>query len=233
MPRQPRPWIVPSHGKFEKLEPDLWCVQADLNGWSKMRRRMFIARLGDGRLAFMNGIPLDEPSMRELEDWGAPAFLMVPTGMHRLDIAAFRARFPKIYLLTSASFHDKVARVAPVDGGWELFPRDGRVRLVELRGARGEIALRVGGTLCFPGDVFMNVPDFGGIERFLWRTLGSIGGPRITPIAKMFVVGDRKTLRDELMKLSSEPELERIVPCHGDAVRLDVRGVLRRAAASL
>jgi hypothetical protein len=194
---------------------------------------MFVARRSDGRLVLMNAIPLEEPFMRELEDWGAPSFLIVPTGLHRLDIHAWKLRYPHMLLLTAASFHEKVQKVAQVDGGYDLLPKDPRFRLAELRGARGEIAVRIGGTLCFPGDVFMNHPHVGGIDGLLLRALDSTGGPRITRIAKMFIVDDREALSGELMKLATEPGLERIMPCHGDMVRLDVRGVLRRASASL
>jgi hypothetical protein len=221
------------HGKLQKLEPELWCVEADLHRWLNVQRRMFIVRLSDGRLVFLNGIPLEEPFMRELEDWGAPSFLIVPTGMHRLDIHAWKQRYPKLYLLTSASFHDKVQKVAPVDGGYDMLPREARFRFIELEGARGEPAVFVGGTLCFPVDVFMNIPELGGIEGVVFGALGSIGGPRIPPTAKWFVVDDRDALRDAFMKLATDPALEQIVPCHGKIVKLDVRGVLRRAAASL
>ena len=232
MPKPPRPWTVLPHGKFQKLEPELWCVEADLSRWTKLQRRMFVVRLSDGRLVFLNAIPLEEPFMRELEDWGAPSFLIVPTGLHRLDIHAWKQRYPNLYLLTSASFHDKVEKVAAVDGGYDMLPKGPRFRFVELQGARGEPAVRVGGTLCLPGDVFMNIPHLGGIDEALFGALGAIG-PRITPIAKWLVVDDREALRDELMKLATQPGLEQIVPCHGNIVKLDVRGVLRRAAASL
>lgn len=229
----PRPWTVLPHEKLEKLEPNLWSVQADLGRWSKVQRRMFVGRLSDGRLAFINAIPLEEPFMRELEEWGTPSFLLVPAGTHRQDIHAWKERYPQMQLLTAAAFHEKVQKVAPVDGGWELIPRDPRLRLIVLRGTRGEIAIRSGGTLCFPGDVFMNQPDMGGVEGLVFRLLGSTGGPRITRIARLFVVDDRETLREELNQLAAEPGIERIVPCHGGIIRLDIKGVLRRAAASL
>jgi len=54
---------------------------------------MGIARFDDGRLLFLNAIPLDEPSMKEIEAWGAPAFAMAGNGFHRLDLAAYRVRF--------------------------------------------------------------------------------------------------------------------------------------------
>ena len=62
----PRPWTVLSHAPLEKLQANLWSVESALPK-SPIRRRMGIARFADGRLLFLNAIPLDEPSMKEIE----------------------------------------------------------------------------------------------------------------------------------------------------------------------
>ena len=69
----PRPWSVLPHRPIEKLQPNLWTVEADLPQ-GPIKRRMGIARLADGRLVFLNAIALDEPSMVQIEAWGEPAF---------------------------------------------------------------------------------------------------------------------------------------------------------------
>src|SRR5438477_270672 len=99
---------------------------------------MMVARFRDGRLAFLNAVPLREESMREMEAWGTPAFLVVPAG-----------------------------------------------------------------------------------------------SPRVTPIARLFIVGDRARLRAEFLRLAAEPGLVRIVPCHGRVVRERAPEVLREAASAL
>ena len=81
----PRPWTVLSHAPLEKLQANLWSVESALPK-SPIRRRMGIARFADGRLLFLNAIPLDEPSMKEIEAWGTPAFAMAGNGFHRLDL---------------------------------------------------------------------------------------------------------------------------------------------------
>ena len=60
---------------------------------------MMIARLADGRLAFLNAVPLGEEAMRELERWGTPAFLCIPARFHTLDVAPFKARYPQLRVL--------------------------------------------------------------------------------------------------------------------------------------
>ena len=69
----------------------------------------------------------------------------------------------------------RVASRVAVDGGWDAFPSSERIQAIRLRGARGEVAFRVGGSLVFPGDVMMNLPHLPGFEGFLWRLLGSTG----------------------------------------------------------
>lgn len=89
-----RPWIVQSHDAIERHEPELWSVKGQMVGAAAIRRRMFIVRFGDGRLAFLNAVPLREESMREIEAFGAPAFLCIPASYHTLDVAPFKARYP-------------------------------------------------------------------------------------------------------------------------------------------
>src|SRR6266851_3397529 len=96
----PRPWTVLPHGPLEKLEPNLWAVEGTIKmPAGELSRRMCIARLGDGRLFLMNGVPLREEAMREMEAFGKPAFLLVPNGYHRLDIAAYKQRYPQLRVL--------------------------------------------------------------------------------------------------------------------------------------
>jgi hypothetical protein len=229
----PRPWIVRKHDALEKLEPDLWAVESDIRPGSRIRRRMMIARLADGRLVFLNAVPLGDEAMRELESWGTPAFLCVPAGYHTLDVAPFKARYPQLRILAGEGFRARVAKQVPVDGGWEQLPADARIRAIPIRGARGEMALHAGGTLCLPGDVMMDLPHLPGMEGFLWRILGSTGSPRVTNVAKLFVVSDRAALKAHLLELAQLPGLERLAPCHGAVTRSDAARVLREVAGTL
>src|SRR5438128_125225 len=96
----PRPWTVLPHGPLEKLEPNLWAVAGSIPmPAGDFPRRMCIARLGDGRLLLLNGVPLVEEAMREVEAFGRPAFLLVPNGYHRPDIAAYKQRYPQLRVL--------------------------------------------------------------------------------------------------------------------------------------
>jgi len=227
-----RPWIVQPHDAIEKHEPQLWSVRGKLGGGS-IRRRMFIASFADGRLAFFNAVPLRDEAMRELEASGTPAFLSIPAGYHTLDVVPFKARYPRLRVLADPGVRERLAKKLSVDGGSEELPRDGQVQVHSLRGTRGEVAVSAGGTLCFPGDAVMNLPHFGGVAGLLFRVLGSTGGPRVTAIAKLFVVRDRAALRDHLRELAALPGLARIVPCHGRIIDQAAAETLRAVADAL
>lgn len=79
----------------------------------------------------------------------------------------------------------------------------------------------------------MNLPHFGGVAGLLFRVLGSTGGPRVTRIAKLFVVRDRPALRDHLRELAALPGLTRVVPCHGRAIDQAASDTLRSVADAL
>jgi hypothetical protein len=234
-----RPWTVLPHGPLEKLEPNLWAVEGTIKmPAGELSRRMCIARLGDGRLLLMNGVPLRDETMREVEAFGKPAFLLVPNGYHRLDIAAYKQRYPQLRVLAGEGSRKRVEEKVPVDGSWNDAPRDPDVSVESLGGTKvdeGVVSVRSGGrvSLCFFGDALMNLPHKPGLGGLLFRLLGSSGGARVTPIARWFIVGDRGVFREHLLRLSGRPGLKRLVPCHGGLVEDDAPAVLRRAAEEL
>jgi hypothetical protein len=229
-----RPWIVHPHDPIEKLEPNLWCVTGDFPSPLKFRRRMGIARLQDGGLVFHNAVPLREEAMRELEAWGTPAVLVAPTGYHRVDLAPFKARYPALRVLCPASFVGRIAEVVAVDGDYSKFPRDPDVRVEMIEGSReGVLRVRSGGkdNLLF-GDTIMEMQDPGGVAGVVLRLMGSLGGPKVTRVARLALMTDRRALRAHLERLAVEPGVHRLIPSHGP-IRDDAPRWLREAAARL
>jgi hypothetical protein len=228
-----RPWTVLPHDALERVEDDLWIVEGALPR-GPLRRRMMIARLADRRLVFLNAIPLDEEAMREVESFGMPAFLVVPNGFHRLDLAGFKARYPAMRVLAGAGSARRVGQIVRVDDGFDEVPRDARVRVERIDGTKVDEPLAlVGSTLCIPGDALMNIPHQPGIAGLVPRLIGFTGGPRVPPLARMLVVGDKSRLRAHFLRLAETPGLQRIVPCHGRVVRERAPDVLREIAATL
>jgi hypothetical protein len=224
------------HGTVEALQPGLWAVVSSLPRGS-MDRRMSIVRLSDGRLLFHNAVPLEEGAMRALEAQGEPAFLFVPSGFHRLDIHAWKVRYPRCRVLAPPGAAAAVARVVPVDGGPELLGPDPALEVQLLDGTRGReaaVLARGGGeTSLLFGDAVMNIPAGPGLEGLLLRLLGSSGGPRVTRIARFVLVADRAALAGHLRRLAALPDLRRLVPSHGDIVAEHASDVLGQIAARL
>jgi hypothetical protein len=240
MAEAPRPWIVTPHGPLERLEENLLVVTATLPKMRGMNRRMAVVRLGDGRLVFHNGIPLGEPELAELARFGEAAFLVVPNGFHRLDVHAFRERFPGLRVIAPALAARRVGEVVRVDGGFELLPPDPALVVEPLGGLRsGEVALVVGSgagharrSLLF-GDAVFNLPHAKGLDGLVLRLLGSSGGPRTSRLFRLVAVGDRGRFRESLVRLAATPGLVRLVPSHGADVIDDPAGTLLRIAETL
>jgi hypothetical protein len=160
--------------------------------------------------------------MRAIEGWGAPAFLLVPNGFHRLDVHAWKVRYPALRVLCPAPSRARVAQAVPVDGAFDALPADPALRAETLEGTRsGEAAFVVASgprrSLLF-GDVLFNVPHAGGVGGFLLRLLGSSGGPKVTPLGRRMIVADADRLAGHLERLAATPGLARLVPSHGRIV---------------
>jgi hypothetical protein len=199
-----------------------------------MVRTMMIARRSDGRLVFFNAVPLEEPDMKELEAWGTPGFLVVPNAFHRLDIHAFKQRYPEMKVVAPTPVREKVSQVVPVELSTAEVPTDSDVELFGLRGTKVEeisMLVRSAGrvSLCF-GDGVFNLKHVKGVDGFFFKLIGSVGGPRVTPLAKLAIVGDKKALAAHYRELSALPGLVRLIPTHGDIMDVDAPAVLNRIA---
>jgi hypothetical protein len=227
-------WTVLDHGPLEKLESNLWRVEGDLPGMS-MRRVMTLARMSDGRLVIHNGVALEDGLMREIEAFGPPSFLVVPSGYHRMDALAFKARYPELAVVCPAGARAPVEKVVPVDLTYDQFPGDAQVGLRHVAGLgdrEGVMTVRHGdrATLVF-NDLIFNMPHRGGFTGFVLEHLTqSSGGPRISRISRMFIVRDRSALQADLRTLAQTAGLHRIVVAHHEVIDDDPAAVLERLA---
>src|SRR3569623_1119746 len=98
-------WVVRPHGPLEKLPENLWRVQGSLPGMSLLRN------MAIGRLVINSAFALEEPLMKEIEAWGKPAFLVIPNRYHRLDLPAFKRRYPDQTVLVPRGERATVERV--------------------------------------------------------------------------------------------------------------------------
>ena len=236
-------WAVLAHDPIEQLADNLWRVEGDLPGMG-LRRTMTVARLASGGLVLHSAIALDEPAMTQLEELGAPSWLVVPNGWHRLDAARYKARFPGLKVVCPVGARRHVSKVVEVDVDYEglplLDPDDDSVRLThfgENRGMEGAMLVRSsdGLTATFADSLF-NLPHGEGL--FWWfygRLLGATGGPKVTPVARvmMTVSRSRKQFKGWLEQLADGEEVVRLIPGHGAVVAQDALDITRDIAASL
>jgi hypothetical protein len=239
MPKAFEEWTVLPHEQIEQLAENLWCVTGSLPGMS-LRRNMTIARLGSGELVVHSAIALDEISMRRIETWGTPAFLVVPNGGHRLDAKIYKRRYPALRVVAPRGQRNKVAKVVPVDLTYEEFPvTDRSVELWPLPGvgdSEGAMIVRSNdGVTVVLNDAMFNMDRKRDLLGFLFTTIfGSAPGPRVSRLAKLVYVKDPTALRAEFERFADLPDLIRVVVshekiAHGEAAR----AALRRAATYL
>lgn len=230
-------WKVLPHEPIEKLEDNLWRVEGQLENMP-LKRVMTLARLPDGRLVIHSAIALGEAAMAEVEAWGEPAFLVVPNGYHRLDVSAFKRRYPKLQVVCPRAARSRVAEVAPVDLDLGELPPLPDVKLRHLEGcgdAEGVMVVRSGeGATLVLNDVVFNMPHLPGLKGLVFRYVtASSGGPRVSRVARMFIVKDRNALRADLERLAATPDLRRIIVSHHQIIDHDPGGTLRRVADQL
>jgi hypothetical protein len=231
-------WASLPHDRIQKLSENVWRVEGALPHLA-MRRVMTVARLRGGALVLHSAIAMEEASMRELEAWGTPAFVLIPHTRHRMDAAKYKARYPDVRVLATRGVLKKAREVVSVDGTYEDFPADDAVRLQMLRGvndAEGAMVVRSsdGVTVVLNEVVFDMAPRRPLLARLAMWLFRLGPGPRVTPVVKLELVRDAKALREDLEQLASTPDLVRLIVSHEKmSLGADAARALRAAAATL
>jgi hypothetical protein len=233
MPKCHETWTVVPHRPLEKLEPNLWRVEGDLPAGNGTRV-MTIAKMRDGGLVIHNAISLEPELMAEIEAFGPPRLLVVPSGFHRLDAKVWKQRYPEAKVAGPAGGRKKIEQVVPLDATYAATLGDDDVRLTHLPGTRdaeGVMVIRSGEhvTLVF-NDAINNLPKLGGLFGFLFAPTGVVGVPRF---ARWMMIKDKRAFVAELDRLAALPGLHRLIVSHGRLVDERVAEELRTAADRL
>ena len=225
------------HSEIVELEENLWSVEGSIPN-HPLKRRMSIVRLSDGRLVFHSPMLLREASMTAIESLGSPAFIVIPNGYHRIDAANYAARYPSAQIIAPHASRKRVEKVVRVDGTYDALPSDPSLHVETLEGGKiGEgvfiVTSQRGASLVF-NDTIFNVQEApSGFGGFMLRLVGSVGGPKITPLGRLLLVKDKKALANHLSRLAALPDLCRLIPGHGSIVSEDVPSALETIAHSL
>ncbi len=214
-------WKAWPHGPIQKLTENLWRVESPMDR-PPIRRAMEIVRQKSGELWLHNAVALGEDAMREIEAWGTPAVLLVPSGFHRIDPARFKERYPSLKVYAPKGALTKVGEKVAVDGSWDALPAAGDVALEPLAGvADAEGAVKVtsaDGVSLLLCDAVFNVPHQQGFGGLMLKLLGSSGGPRVSRIFKLAILKDKAAFKASLAALAATPNLKRVLLQHEDPI---------------
>jgi hypothetical protein len=238
MPQPFKKWKVLPHGKLTPIDSDMLTVTGDIPmPVGNLKRRMTVVRLQDSRLIIFSAIALNEDEMHGLENFGTPAFLIVPTDHHRLDSKTWKDRYPAMQVIAPVGAREKIEKVVAVDATDTDFG-DPNVTLIAVPGTgERELALevrRTGGATLVLNDIVGNVRDASGFAGWMLRLMGFAGNePQIPLPIKLSLVQDKTALARQLRQWAELPSLKRILVSHGSTIEDDPSGALRKLAASL
>ena len=238
MPKPFAEWKVLPHGRLTKIEDNMLTVIGDIPmPVGDIKRRMTVVRLRDGRLVIFSAVALEEDEMHSLEDFGAPAFLIVPNSHHRLDAKIWKDRYPTIQVITPEGAREQVENVAPVASTFADFD-DPDVKLTIVAGTSSrEAAMEIrspNGTTLILNDVVSNIRDTVGFGGWLLRMMGFAGDePQVPVPVKFSMIDDKAALACQMRSWAELPSLKRIIVSHGSTIEDNPQGTLRELAASL
>ena len=233
-------WKVLPHGPITQLEENLWTVTGSFDiPFNPLKRVMTIVRREDGKLVLHGLMALDEKTQAEVEALGEIAFLIAPSGYHRLDAGRYRERYPNARLFAPAGGRARVEKIAKVDATYDGYEADGTTSLVDVDGlAKREGALVVKskrGTTYVMNDALFNMPEHeSGLSGFVLKHVTqSTGGPKVSRTARIGLIADRARYRAALEKIADTEGLVRVMVAHHVPIEGNVGDALRSAAATL
>jgi hypothetical protein len=227
-------WKVLPHGDIEKLADNLYIVEGKLPmPLGESSRHMTIAKLADGGLVIFSAIALDEPRMAKLESLGRPAFLIVPSGIHRIDIKPWKDRYPQLQVIAPENACVRVSEVVDVDST-EPDLGDPSVQLRYVPGTKNRelymIVHSPNGKTLVLNDLIFNMPAIKGWRGLPFKLMGfGFGHPSIPKLVKRKLVANDNEVKDQL-RAWAQDGFDRIIVAHGKPIE-NPRDVLLELAA--
>ncbi|MFM0027278.1 hypothetical protein PQR70_13535 [Paraburkholderia madseniana] len=175
--------------------------------------------------------------MQALEEYGRPAFLVVPNDHHRLDARVWKERYPSMQVVAPEGSRTKVEEAVHVDTTAPSFG-DPNVEFVTVPGTRGHEAALVirtpNGTTLVLNDLVGNIRHESGFGGWLLRVMGFAGDePHIPKPVKLVLIKDKEALRVQLLQWAELESLKRILVSHGSPIEDHPSQTLRALASSL
>jgi hypothetical protein len=230
-------WTVLPHGALSPVGENILTVVGDISmPLMELPRRMTVVRLADRRLVIFSAIALDEPAMQLLEDFGQPAYLVVPNDHHRIDAHAWKVRYPQIEVVAPEGARAKIEQTVSVDTSFPDF-RDANVQFISVPGTNGsESALLVrdgDGSVLVLNDLVGNIRNASGIGGWLLRMMAFAGDKPRIPLPVRWTLHDKQALREQFMQWAQFEPVKCILVSHGSIIEDRPAVVLRELADSL
>jgi hypothetical protein len=223
-------WEVLPHGKLEQIGGNLWSVTGEMKmPFGKTVRRMTIAKLRNGKLVIYSAIALDETEMAKLDALGTPGFLIIPSGIHRIDAKPWKDRYPHLVVVAPRGARNRIGKVVSIDCTNVDF-HDPKVRVFTVEGTKNrELAMAVGKTLVV-NDLIFNLPKMSGIAHWLYRLTGfGPGHPTMPKLVMKRLVDDRDAVNAQLRRWADDG-YERVIVAHGAPIENPRETLLALAA---
>ena len=239
MPKVHDSWTVLPHEPIDEIDDGLLTVVGDIPmPFGNFPRRMTVIGLGGGRTAIWSAIALDAAEMARIETLGTPSFLIVPSGMHRLDAKIWKARYPEIKVLTPPGARLAVEEIVPVDATNDIIGDRDVALFVAAGTSEGEFALTVkrpSGTTLVVNDLIGHVRHPRGLgTQIIARLMGfGVSGPRVPRVVKSKLIEDQEALARQVRDWASIRDLRRVIVSHGDPIEDRPAAALNAVAASL
>jgi hypothetical protein len=238
MPKVNEQWTVLPHSRLIEVDQDILTVTGTIRlPMVDLPRRMTVARLSGKRLIIFSAIALNPGSMRVLEAFGQPAFLVVPSSRHRIDAKAWKERYPDMQVVAPEGARRKVEEVVHVDTTDPRFD-DPNVQFITVPGtSRREAALLIhsanGSTLVL-NDVVSNLRTTPGLGGWLLDLMNYSGDePQVPLPVEWALISDRPALRAGFLHWAALPSLKRILVSHGEPIDIEPAEALRDFAQSM
>jgi len=224
MPKFHTEWTVFPHGPVKKIDDGILCVEGEIRmPLGRFPRRMTVVALTGGRTAVFSPVALHEPAMRQIEDFGIPAFLIVPNGFHRLDSRIWKQRYPEMKVICPPGAKERVQEAVTVDATTDILA-DSAVEFAIVPGmgeAEGALIVqREGRTTLILNDVISNVRHPKGLGANIVARLFGFGvkRPQMAREVKWLFVKDKPALAGQLRRWAADPALVRLIPSHGEII---------------
>lgn len=224
------------HGKLQALAPNLWQVTGSLPH-GPLPRNMAVYRFPNKQLLVHSAIALDKPTITDLESLGTPSWLLVPSGLHRLDAAVYKSRYPAMQVICPRAARARVEKVVKVDAVCEdVLPPLGVGCLAPAGLRPGELvydfALSDGRALVMC-DTLFNLRAARGLDMLLLKLLGSAGFFGITRLGRLLKLKDKAAFKAWLIEQAARRDLKVIAVAHGEAITTQTSQALSAAAERL